>query len=412
VDREAQRLLDEREQRICNAIALKKPDRIPVFGYSGIFGWEKLGISREEQMNDPQKAGEAAFQMNAYFEPDLAMGLAAIGPTLDALGFDQMKWAGHGLATNSNHQWTEAEIMKPEEYDEFIYDPSDYVARKYWPRAYKKLGIFEVLQPLCQTVGYFETLSGFLPFGTKQGLEGLEALKQAGTAAVKAVAAAGATAHRLKEAGFPLAFGGMSQPPFDVIGDFLRGRKGIMVDMYRRPEKILQACEKLLPRMVEMGAKGARMAGNSRVFIALHGCIEGFMSVEQFKKFYWPTWRELMVQLIAEGCTPVVLVEGGFTSRLETIADVPPGKIWYWFEQVDMKKAKNVLGGKVCIGGNVPLSVLTTGTPDEVREHCRVLIDTVGRDGGYIMSPAGSPEDAKLENIKAMIDFTKEYGTY
>ena len=77
-----------------------------------------------------------------------------------------------------------------------------------------------------------------------------------------------------------------------------------------------------------------------------------------------------------------------------------------------MVKAKKVLGGKVCIGGNVPLSLLTTGTPDQVREYCKMLIDSVGKDGGYIMSAAGSPEDAKLENMKAMIDFTKEYGLH
>ena len=76
-----------------------------------------------------------------------------------------------------------------------------------------------------------------------------------------------------------------------------------------------------------------------------------------------------------------MLVEGGSTSRLEIMADVPPRKIWYWFEHVDMVKAKEVLGGKVCIGGNVPLSLLTTGTPDQVKEYCKMLIDTVGKDG-------------------------------
>ena len=144
--------------------------------------------------------------------------------------------------------------------------------------------------------------------------------------------------------------------PFDVIGDFFRGRKGIMLDMYRRPDKVIQACEKVLPSMVQEGVSGVKASGNPRVFIALHGCPEGFMSLEQFKRFFWPTFRELMVRLVNEGCIPVILVEGGFTSRLEVIADVPPGKIWYWFEQVDMKKAKEILGGKACIGGNVPLS--------------------------------------------------------
>jgi len=407
-----EQLYQEREKRINDAIVLKKPDRVPVIGYTGLFAAEHLGMTHEELMNDIDKAVEASFQANMYFQPDLAWGGISLGPILEAIDFKQLKWAGHGLPPDAFLQWIEAEVMRPEEYDELIYDPSDFMVRKYWPRAYGKLSVFGSLLPLRQIVGYFEALPGFMPFGTAEGLEALEALRKAGEASLKVITALGANTQRLKEAGFPMAWGGMSQPPFDIIGDFLRGRKGIMLDMYRRPDKIIQACEKLLPTMVEMGVSTAKRSGNARVFIALHGCVEGFMSVEQFKRFYWPTFRELMVTLINEGCNPMVLVEGGSTSRLEVMQDVPPGKVWYWFENVDMVKAKEVLGGKVCIGGNVPLSLLTTGTPDQVRDYCKKLIDTVGKDGGYIMSAAGSTEDAKIENIKAMIEFTKEYGVY
>ena len=134
------------------------------------------------------------------------------------------------------------------------------------------------------------------------------------------------------------------------------------------------------------------------------------MSVDQYKRFFWPTLRELIVRLADQGCNPFVLVEGGSTSRLEIMADVPPGKVCYWFEQVDMEKAREVLHGKACICGNVPLSLLATGTPSQVRDYCRKLIDTMGRDGGFIMGPAGSTDDSKLKNVKTMIDFTKEYG--
>jgi uroporphyrinogen-III decarboxylase len=70
------------------------------------------------------------------------------------------------------------------------------------------------------------------------------------------------------------------------------------------------------------------------------------------------------------------------------------------------------LGGKVCICGNVPISILFTGTPDEVRACCKKLIDTVGRDGGYIMDSSTGLDDAKPENVRAMFDFTHEYGVY
>ena len=41
------------------------------------------------------------------------------------------------------------------------------------------------------------------------------------------------------------------------------------------------------------------------------------------------------------------------------------GVVWY-FDQTDMKQAKKVLGDISCIAGNVPSSLLVTGTPVQV----------------------------------------------
>lgn len=37
--------------------------------------------------------------------------------------------------------------------------------------------------------------------------------------------------------------------------------------------------------------------------------------------------------------------------------------------------------------GNVPTSLLVTGSPDEVKTYCKRLIQTAGKGGGYIMAP-------------------------
>ncbi|MGC1404458.1 MAG: uroporphyrinogen decarboxylase family protein, partial [Thermodesulfobacteriota bacterium] len=206
--------------------------------------------------------------------------------------------------------------------------------------------------------------------------------------------------------------GGLCQAPFDTLGDFFRGTKGQMLDMYRRPEKVIQACEKLLPIRVEMGVNAARASGIPRVFIPIHKGLDGFMSMAQFKKFFWPTLREMMVALINEGLTPCPLWEGNCTSRLEVIKDIPAGKACYAFEATDLFKAKEILGDTVCIRGNVPLSLLATGTPEQVKAQCKKLIDTIGRGGGYIMDASTGLDDARPENVRALFDFTKEYGTY
>jgi hypothetical protein len=38
--------------------------------------------------------------------------------------------------------------------------------------------------------------------------------------------------------------------------------------------------------------------------------------------------------------------------------------------------------------GNVPNIMLLSGTPDDVRAYCKKMIDTIGKDGGFIMDSA------------------------
>jgi uroporphyrinogen-III decarboxylase len=402
-----------REKRIGDAIALRTPDRVPVWsGVPGRYPTEALGISPREQMMDVDKALEANFQTALYYQPDMVEIMPPLGSVLDPLGYRHLKWAGHGLADDAGWQFADEEVMKADEYDELIYDPSDFIVRKYWPRAYTKLAGLAGLSPLREGQGYFSGPFAFAAFGTPAGREALEALREAGEAALKTVMALGAHGQRLAEAGFPQTWGAIAAPPFDLVGDFLRGRKGVILDMFRQPEKLEAAAQKLLATSIEMAVRGAAMSHNPRVFIAIHGGVEGFMSLDQYKRFYWPTLQQLLVALAERDLNPFVLVEGSSNTRLETMADVPAGKVCYWFDHVDMRRAKEVLGGKACIAGNVPIALLSVGTPDQVRAYCNDLIDTVAPGGGFILGASGQTEDVKIENVKAMVDFTKEYGTY
>ncbi len=215
-----------------------------------------------------------------------------------------------------------------------------------------------------------------------------------------------------KKAGFPMQYGGFTQAPFDTLGDYFRGTKGLMLDMYRRPKEVIRACEKLLILMRDMALGAAKVSGNPRIFIPIHKGLDGFMSMEQFHTFFWPTLKDPMVALINAGLVPCPLWEGDCTSRLSTIGEIPAGRAWYAFEATDIFRAKEILGDRVCIKGNVPLSMMATGTPEDVKAYCKKLIDIVGRDGGYILDAAASLDNAKAENVRAMFEFTKEYGVY
>ena len=413
---DAQELYREREKRVNDAVALRVPDRIPIMAMFAFFPAKYAGFTIEEVMYDPEKLLEAQLKTVLEFKPDMdqnPFSIRFLGPILEALDFKQLKWPGHGMTANHTYQFVEGEYMLADEYDHFLLDPSDFIMRKYWPRVCGTLKGFEKLPPLHGMITYYMGIPfGLASFNLPEVVEALEALQKAGRESMRIASYSRCYTEKAKEEGFPMQAGAFTQAPFDTLGDFFRGTRGLMLDMYRRPDKVIKACEKLLPIMFEMAINATRASGNPRVFIPLHKGLDGFMSEGQFKKFFWPTLRDLMVALINEGCNPFPFWEGVCTSRLPIIKDIPAGKACYAFEATDMFKAKEVLKDTVCIRGNVPLSILIAGTPDDVKAYCKKLIDICGKGGGYIMDTSTGLDDAKPENVKVMFEFTKEYGVY
>jgi uroporphyrinogen-III decarboxylase len=183
-------------------------------------------------------------------------------------------------------------------------------------------------------------------------------------------------------------------------------------DMYRQPDMVLKALEKITPLAIKQGMGGVNISGNPIVFMPLHKGADGFMSDEQFRTFYWPTLKKVIMGIIDEGCVPLLFAEGGYESRLEYLNELPKGHCIWLFDRTDMTKAKEVVGNTTCIAGNVPAGMILTGTPDKVKEYCKDLIDVAGKGGGYIMSCGTSMDEGKPDTLHTMIDFTKEYGTY
>ena len=409
-------LYTEREKRVLDTIALKKPDRVPIMVMFGFFPARYLGMTVQDVMYDPEKLWKAQWKTMVEFQQDMEQnpfGLRFLGPILDTLDFKQLKWCGHGVGADYSYQFVEGEYMKADEYDHFLFDPTDFMLRRYWPRVFGSLKGFEKLTPMRDIITYsIGTPFGFNVYSSPEVTEALDMLKKAGEKSAQILSYSLKFTGEVKEAGFPMQTGGFAQAPFDTLGDYFRGTRGLMLDMYRRPDKVIAACEKLLPIMIDMAKNGARNSGNPRIFIPIHKGIDGFMSEEQFNKFFWPTLRELFIALINEGLTPCPLWEGNCTSRLELIKDIPAGKACYSFEGSDIFKAKEILGDTACIRGNVPLSLMVTGTPEDVKAYCKKLIDVVGKDGGYIMDAGAALDDAKLENVKMLFEFTKDYGVY
>jgi uroporphyrinogen-III decarboxylase len=401
--------------RIKDAIQLKKtPDRVPVAIFPSMFPYLNAGMTIQEAMYDYDKCAAAFNKFIMEFKPDINIGASAPGPGkfYEILDYKLYAWPGHGVAPEHSYQALEGEYMKPEEYDLLVTDPSFYFRNFYLPRVMGSLQGFTMLPPLTGILEMYGLAFNFIPYALPPVQNTYRALFEAGAEALKWAMVMGGSDMQLKSFGFPNILGGFTKAPFDVLGDTLRGTKGIMMDMYRRPDKILKAVEALVPIMIGMGIGAVQATGNPLVFMPLHKAADGFLSDEQFRKFYWPTFKQVILGLIEAGCIPFPALEGSWTSRLNIIKDIPKGKTLWMLDQSDVKKAKETLGKNACLAGNVPSSLLKLATPQEVKDYCKKLIDTLGKGGGYIMSNGAFFDEAKAENVKAMVDFTKEYGVY
>ena len=414
MSRSPEDLLKERTTRFENAIRLQPTDRIPVVISFAFFAAKYAGYTPAEVMFDGKKMMEAwvktytDFQTDAYNNP---FGLHFTGQLLEVLDYKQLRIPGRGIDPNHCYQFVEGEYMKASEYDDFLFDPTSFMLHSYWPRIFGVLEPLKNLPRLDEILNYAMGIDNFQLLDEKGLTAALAALLKAKKVLDERAVMARNYAQTLTAMGYPPQTTAFSQAPFDTVADYFRGMRGAMMDMYRCPDKLLAACEKMLPIMLRLGISRAKASGNPRVFIPIHKGLDSFMSPWQFITFFWPTLRQLILGLIAEDLVPNVFWEGDCTSRLEIIADIPKGKVIYAFERTDIFKAKEVLGDHVCIRGNVPSSILCAGTPQDVRDYCKTLIDIVGKGGGFIMDAANSLDEEKPENVQAMIEFTKEYGT-
>jgi hypothetical protein len=411
----AEKAYRERATRIKDAVQLKKtPDRVPVLPMLSFFPTYYAGVSPREAMYDYDKLAKANLKYLLDFEPDVqsGIGIASSGRIFDILDYKLYAWPGHGVSPYHTYQCLEAEYMMADEYDALIQDPSYFFTNTYFPRIFGSLQGFKMLPnfPTMQELPFVGP--NVLPFGLPEVQAAYKALFEAGEEALRWAGAVGAFGAEVAALGFPGVAGGFTKVPFDVIGDTLRGTRGIMIDIYRQPDKVMAAMEALTPLMINMGVSATKMAGNPMVMIPLHKGADGFLSDEQFKKFYWPPFRKVLMGLIEEGCVPFSFVEGSYNTRLEVIRDVPKGTTFWTFDTTDMAKAKKILGDVAGIGGNVPTDLLAVGIPQQVKDYVKYLIDTCAEGGGYVVANGVAADDVKTENMKAMIDFTKEYGVY
>jgi uroporphyrinogen-III decarboxylase len=410
---EAEKAYKERATRLSKAIRGEEPDRVPVQMPGGYFAAYHAGSTLQKVMYDYDELRRAwikfirDFDMDTYRGP----GLVYAARVLEILDYKLYKWPGHGLAPDvKQYQFVEGEYMMADEYDALMKDPSDFSFRVLMPRMAGALEPLRKFAPFSSMLG--RPMNMVPTFMRPEVQAAFQALIDAGKEMSEWRKAIRACDREALVVGLPSIMGGGAAAPFDTIGDALRGTQGIMMDMYRQPEKLLEAMDFIADINIERAIQGVNASGGITAWFALHKGDDTFMSPKQFETFYWPTLKKVCLALINEGIMVSLFAEGKYLKRLEVIKELPKGwSIWH-FDQTDMATAKKVLGDTACIMGNIPTSLMCTGTVQDVKEYCRKLIEVCAPGGGYILTGGASPTETNAENLHAMMDAAKEYGVY
>ncbi len=410
-----EQLFAERNQRVVDATLLKQPDRIPVIMGMGYMLAELGNITKQELYENPEKAQEILEMAAQRFQPDMLMGAWHTPKPSQALGDRMTNWPGYGLGPNGSFQFVEHEFMKAEDYDDFLEDPADWAVRVYTPRAFSKLEGLSMMPPLGMWLfGYYNTFN--YPFLLAPPvMAAFEAILKAARLTAEWIGQSMESAKRLAALGFPpLTFlSTLVEAPFDTMSDTLRGMRGIFLDMKRCPDKLLLAQEKVGRFQIEHAVFSTRATGIPTAFIPLHRGSDGFMSLPQFEKFYWPQLKDMMLALIDNGITPWVYYEGVWDKRLEYLAELPRGKTVGFFQRSDIFKVKEILGDTMCIIGGMPLSMFRDGTPGQIREYTHKVCQEAGKDGGFIFTTnVMELEGCDPELVQAWVNAVKDYGVY
>ncbi len=199
--------------------------------------------------------------------------------------------------------------------------------------------------------------------------------------------------------------------PFTLAGQ-LCGVNQLMLATLRNP-RFVHDITKLTSETSIRYAEANITAGINVVVAADPTASSSLISPEMFNTFAAPRLKEVFSAVIKAGAIPSLHICGQTTPILEMMC-ATGAQILEIDHLVDLGKAKQEVGHKVCLMGNLnPTDLLLNGTPAEVEEASKICIKQAAKGGKYILSSGCEiPPTAPLDNIRAMVTAARKFGLY
>lgn len=204
-------------------------------------------------------------------------------------------------------------------------------------------------------------------------------------------------------------------PAFTSLGS-VRGMAELLMDFHDYPDLIDEAMEvsrKIMERHVD-----AFLASPAEVgWLDICWATGAIMGARNFERWALPDVARAMERVKqVPGKILGLYTLGRMRDLLPMLVDTGVHFI-STFEpnegDITLAEAKRKYGDRTCIMGNFDCVILAFGTVEEARAEARRCLEEAMEGGGYIMVTGDEvPADAKLDNLKAMVETVEEYGRY
>jgi len=384
----------EKERRVLDAITMRRePDRVPVTtGGLNFFPAKYTGITCADYMYDYKKMKEAYMKTNEDFDFDLTFPsfMLSLGRIMTAAKANLIKIPGRDIDVNSGYQYNEMERLKPEEYGDFLERGIDFLMDTIAPRVseiFKMKRNRRVAHLGRVTLEIFKYLKG--------GTEIMGELRAKGHYSLMA---------------------GTGFPPFDIVSFTFRDLTGLSRDMMKRATKtqLLDLLDRMERWLTPVYTALPKMAGGLGIWFTSERAFS--LSPRQFAQFYWPTLKKQIITMVKAGDIPFLVWESDVTHLVHFLLELPKKisrRCTFMCDTSDIFEVNRILDGHMSIVGNIPLSTMCVGTPKDVEKYCDKMFAELKPGGGFLNCCAlGIPDEAKPENVHAMINYTHKHGKY
>lgn len=194
--------------------------------------------------------------------------------------------------------------------------------------------------------------------------------------------------------------------PFSLAA-VLRGAQSFILDLYDENHKDVEDFLKFCTDVVV--AYGMAMIETGVHAIQMGDATASLLGAELFKDFALPYLNDALERLSGTGCDLWVHICGDTRHLLPLLKELPMDG----FEVdalVDMNTARELLGDKIAIKGNIDTSFILQATANEVYEASMNLLRSGSFRTGIILSPGcGVPKMTPAENLYAMVQAAQDY---